>query len=103
MYYIYDMKTFSWNDEKNEWLKKNRNIGFEDIVFFISEGNLIEIIKNPNIKYKNQFLFVINFNNYICLVPFVINKNEIFLKTIIPGRKATKKYLGGRKHENKSR
>lgn len=99
MCYICSMNIFNWNEEKNEWLKENRNIGFEDIVFLISEGNLIEVVKNPNAKYTNQFMFVINFEDYIYLVPFVSNENEIFLKTIIPSRKATKKYLGGRKDE----
>lgn len=95
MYYICSMSFYNWNKEKNEWLKKNRNIGFEDIIFLISEGNLVEIIKNPNKKYKNQYMFVIKFENYIYLVPFVIIGDEIFLKTIIPSRKATKKYIGG--------
>ena len=89
------MVSFNWNKEENQWLKKNRFIGFEDIVFLISEGLLIEIIKNPSDKYKGQMMFVINYNNYIYLVPFVENEKEIFLKTIIPIRKATKKYLGG--------
>ena len=101
MHYICNMNVFNWNKEKNEWLRKNRNIGFEDIVFLISEGHLVEIIKNPGGKYQNQFMFVVNFKNYIYLVPFVINENEVFLKTIIPSRKATKKYIGGRNNENK--
>lgn len=101
MHYICIMNVFNWNKEKNEWLRKNRNIGFEDIVFLISEGHLIEIIKNPGGKYQNQFMFVINYDNYIYLVPFVMNENEVFLKTIIPSRKATKKYIGGKNNENK--
>ena len=101
MYYICIMHVINWNKEKNEWLRKNRNIGFEDIVFLISEGHLIEIIKNPGGKYKNQFMFVVNYDNYIYLVPFVKNEYEVFLKTIIPSRKATKKYIGGKNNEKK--
>ena len=93
------MKFFNWNEGKNEWLKENRNIGFEDIVILISEGNLIEVIGNPGNKYANQFIFVVNFENYIYLVPFVTHEDETFLKTIIPSRKMTKKYLGGRRNE----
>jgi len=93
------MYSYNWNKEKNEWLKRNRNIGFEDILFLISEGNLIEIIKNPGKKYQNQYMFVVKYENYIYLVPFVINENEIFFKTIIPSRKATKKYIGGINNE----
>ena len=73
----------------------------DHIIFLISDGCLLEIIKNPGMKYQNQFMFVIKFDNYIYLVPFVINKNEIFLKTIIPGRKATEKYIGGKNNENR--
>lgn len=93
------MKFFNWNEDKNEWLKENRNIGYEDIVILISRGNLIEVIENPGAKYANQYMFVVNFEEYIYLVPFVANEDEIFLKTIIPSRKMTKKYLGGRKNE----
>ncbi|MCF8359335.1 MAG: hypothetical protein K9H26_11280 [Prolixibacteraceae bacterium] len=87
------MKSFKWNQEKNEWLKINRKIGFEDIVLMISEGFLIDIVENP--RYLNQQILIINFNKYIYLVPFVVNDEYIFLQTIIPSRKATKKYLRG--------
>jgi uncharacterized DUF497 family protein len=87
------MKSFKWNQEKNEWLKINRKIGFEDIVLLISEGLLIDIVENP--RYLNQQILIINFNKYIYLVPFIENDEYIFLKTIIPSRKATKKYLRG--------
>ncbi len=91
------MKSFKWNQEKNEWLKINRKIGFEDIVLLISEGFLIDIVENPN--YPNQLIFVINWNKYIYLVPFVENDEYVFLKTIIPSRKATKKYIRGDKND----
>ena len=68
----------------------------ENSVFLISEENLIDIVKNPGEKYANQRIFILRFKDYIFLVPFVENEDEIFLKTIIPSRKATKKYLGGK-------
>ena len=40
---------------------------------------------------------VIGINNYVYLVPYVEDVEEIFLKTIIPSRKATEIYLGGEK------
>ncbi|MBT3382713.1 MAG: toxin [Prolixibacteraceae bacterium] len=88
------MIVFNWNSEKNEWLKKNRGICFEDITYLVSEGNLLDIINNPSPNFSNQQIFVILFKDYIYLVPFVKNRSEYFLKTIIPSRKATKKYLG---------
>ena len=93
MYYLWRMKTFNWNSEKNEWLKKNRGIGFEDIVFLISEGNLLDIVDNQSSNFSNQQMLIVLFDNYVYLVPFVESEPELFLKTIIPSRKATKKYL----------
>ena len=90
------MITYSWNKEKNLLLKETRDISFEQIVMHIEQGDLIDIIKHPNSeKYLNQKILIINVNNYIYTVPFIENANERFLKTIIPSRKFTKKYLGG--------
>lgn len=90
------MKLFSWNEEKNELLKKERQISFEDVVFHISEGFLLDVLENPNQeKYKGQKIFVVEIDDYAYLVPFVEDEREIFLKTIIPSRKATRMYLKG--------
>jgi len=90
------MITYSWNKEKNLLLKETRKISFEQIVMHIEQGDLIDIIVHPNDeKYLNQKILIINVNNYIYTVPFIDNGNEWFLKTIIPNRKFTKKYLGG--------
>ncbi len=45
-------------------------------------------------KYPNQRVFVVAVDGYAYLVPYVEDNREIFLKTIIPSRKATKQYLG---------
>lgn len=88
------MKTFEWNQGKNLLLKKERNISFEEIIKDIAEGRLLDRVKHPNKdKYPNQFVFYINHKNYVYAVPFVEDKNKIFLKTIYPDRVATKKYL----------
>ena len=88
------MKYFIWNSEKNEQLKRERDISFEQIVIQIEEGKLHDILEHPNQqKYKDQRMFVVELNEYIHLVPFVEDENYVFLKTIIPSRKATKKYL----------
>ena len=94
------MKYFSWNNEKNQLLKAERNISFEEIVFHIEQKQVLDIVEHPNQeKYKGQKMFIININNYAYLVPFIESEEEIFLKTIIPSRKATKKYLGDKKDE----
>ena len=90
------MKYFSWSEEKNELLKSERQVSFEDVVFFIEKGFLLDVLEHPNQeKYKGQKIFVVQIDDYVFLVPFIENDLEIFLKTIIPSRKATKKYLKG--------
>ena len=88
------MKYFDWNKDKNKLLKIEREISSEEVYIAIESGGLLEIIKHPNPrKYLNQKIFVVNINNYVYLVPFVEDEEKVFLKTIIPSRKATKKYL----------
>jgi hypothetical protein len=90
------MKYYDWNDEKNELLKKLRAVSFEQVVLAIVSGDLIDRIKHPNPeKYPNQKIFLVKIDNYIYSVPFVEDDKKIFLKTIIPNNKETKKYLGG--------
>ena len=93
------MERFEWSDTKNLQLKQERGISFEEIVFVIEHGGLMDVVPHPNPeKYPNQFVYVININNYIYLVPFVKDDTGArFLKTIIPSRKATKRYLGENK------
>ncbi|MDP3245161.1 MAG: toxin [bacterium] len=89
------MKYFDWNEEKNEKLKRERNISYEIIVSQIELGFLIDIVEHPSQnKYKSQSLYVVEYESYVYLVPFVEDDEKVFLKTIIPSRKATKKYLG---------
>jgi uncharacterized DUF497 family protein len=90
------MKTFAWNSEKNELLKAERGISFEEVVLNIQLGNEVDIFEHPNQdRYPGQQISVIVIEGYAYLVLFVENEEEIFLKTIIPSRKATKQYLGG--------
>ena len=91
------MKTFKWNVEKNEILAMKRGITFEEIVQKIESGAKVIETDHPNKKkYPNQKILIVDVDGYAYLVPFVTDKDECFLKTIIPSRKATKKYLGGK-------
>ena len=88
------MKYFNWSPEKNEWLKRERGISFEIVVFQIEAGNILDILEHVHQeRYSDQRIFVIDFEDYAYLVPFVEDEDEVFLKTIIPSRKATRKYL----------
>ena len=88
------MKFFDWDEDKNNKLKKTRDVSFEEIVLAISNNQILDILVHPNKeKYPNQKMFVIELFNYAYLVPFVEDKEKYFLKTIYPSRDATKKYL----------
>lgn len=88
------MKQFDWNEEKNEILIQTRGISFEEIVVYISRGDLLDILEHPDKqKYPGQRIFVVNINSYAYYVPFVEDNETIFLKTIIPSRKLSRKYL----------
>ena len=91
------VKYFDWSKEKNELLKLERGISFEEVYIAIESGGLLGKVSHPNPKkYPGQKMFVVNISNYVYLVPFVEDEGKVFLKTIIPSRKATKKYLIGR-------
>ena len=92
------MKTFRWNEGKNKKLKEERGVCFEDVVLKIAKGEILDLLEHHNQeKYAGQKIFVVEFDNYAYLVPFIETEEELFLKTIIPSRKATKKYLGRKK------
>lgn len=98
---IHAVKYFDWNKEKGELLRAQRDISFEEVLIALESGGLLDVVEHPNPKkYPNQRIFVLGINNYVYLVPFVEDEEKIFLKTIIPSRSATKKYLvkgGGKK------
>ena len=88
------MNTFDWNDGKNDRLKEERGISFEDILYYIEKGEILDVVPHPlQVKYPGQKMFIVAIENYAYLVPFIETENGVFLKTIIPSRKATKKYL----------
>jgi uncharacterized DUF497 family protein len=92
------MKPINWNPGKNLGLIEERGISFEDVVYCMKSGGLLEDVSHRNKeRYANQRIFVIAVDEYACLVPYVETDEEIFLKTVIPSRKANKQYLGGKK------
>jgi hypothetical protein len=95
------MKHYAWKNEKNQQLKAERKVSFEEAVFYVERGQLLDIVEHPNQeRYGGQRIFIVKIRDYAYLVPFVETEREIFLKTVIPSRKATKDYLrGGRDGE----
>jgi len=93
---ISTVKYFSWNVEKNRKLQENRGISFEEIVFHIERGDVLDILEHPNQeRYSGQRILIVDVDGYAYIVPFIEDDREVFLKTIIPSRKATRDYLGG--------
>ena len=89
------VKYFGWDDAKNATLRAERGIGFEDVVFHIERGDLLDILGHPNPdRYGGQRVFVVRREDYVYLVQFVEDEQVVFLKMIIPSRKATKQCLG---------
>jgi len=88
------MKHFKWDLEKNAQLINERGVSFERVLYHTERNKILDVVEHPNsTKYPNQKMFIVDIENYAYLVPFVENETEISLKTIIPSRKATKKYL----------
>ena len=88
------MNIFRWDNEKNELLKKDRDICFEQVVLLMERGEVLDTIEHPNQeRYPGRKIAVVMIDTYAYLVPYVENNEEIFLKTIIPSRKATNKYV----------
>jgi len=90
------MKRMNWDPEKNRKLIEERGISFEDVVFYLQSGGLLDDVTHPNAeKYSNQRMFIVAIEDYAYLVPYVEDEQDIFLKTVMPSRKATRQYLGG--------
>ena len=76
--------------------RKERGLTFEDVVFHLAHGGLLDTIEHPNRQqYPGQRIFIVDMEGYAYLVAFVENDEVIFLKTVIPSRKMTRQYLGG--------
>ena len=89
------MKYYAWSAEKNESLKLDCGVSFEEVVFHIERGDLLDVLEHPNQRrYPGQRISVVDIRGYAYLVPFVESESEIFLKTVIPNRRATNTYLG---------
>ena len=100
---MFKNKTIRYSLEKNEILKRDRDISFEDVILSIEDGNLLDDIEHPNKeKYPNQNIFIIlvKIKDYVYLVPYVEDDNSIFLKTIIPSRQMNKKYNKGAQNDS---
>ena len=80
-----------WDDNKNQKLKSERKVSFEEIAEIILRKDYLDILDNPT--RPDQLIFVVTLNDYIFAVPFIIDeKSDIILKTAYPSRKLNQKY-----------
>ena len=87
-------KTFAWNEAKNELLKTTRAVSFEEVLAHMAAGDILDIVEHPNQKKcEGQTIFIVRMRRYAWLVPFVETEDTISPTTIMPNRKATKRYL----------
>jgi uncharacterized DUF497 family protein len=87
------MKVFAWDPEKNAWLKRERGVSFEEVLFHLLAGDVLDVFEHPNqARYPGQKIYAVAIEDYVYLVPFFESADEVFLKTIIPSRAATKRY-----------
>ena len=87
-------KPFRWDADKNELLIQERSVSFEQITVAVENGDLLQVVQHPNItKYPRQKIMVVGIDRYAYLVPFVEETEYLFLKTIIPSRKATREFI----------
>ena len=83
-----------WSEEKNRQLIQERDICFEEVLEAIEDGRILADLIHPNSeKYPSQRVLVVEIQRYAFLVPYVQKGEIIFLKTILPSRKYTKKFL----------
>ena len=88
------MRHFTWDNAKNEKLQAERGISFEDAIFHIERGDVLEILNHRDQdRYFGQKIMVLQIDDYVYLVPHDYVGDTIVLRTIIPSRKMTKKYL----------
>jgi hypothetical protein len=88
------LKQILWDVDKNALLHQERGVCFEDVLLALERGALLDRLDHPNqAKYPGQKMMIVEIADYAYLVPYVETEGYLFLKTVIPSRKATRQYL----------
>jgi len=86
---------YEYDPVKDLKLRLDRGIGFEDVIKILRSDRPIKGGKHPNAeKYPNQYVYEVEIEGYMYIIPFVADGKKAFLKTIFPSRKATKMHKG---------
>lgn len=96
-----DSKLITWDERKNERLKRRRGISFEDVLAALAAQGPLWVKEHPRPeKYANQRLMGVLIAGYVFIVPFEETDEKIALKTIYPSRKATKEHKKSKGKDN---
>ena len=88
------MLDYIWDADKNEWLRRNRGLTFDDVVYHITHGGLLAEILHPNQeRHPGQRMYVIVIDDYVYVVPFYRDGDAESLRTVYPSRKYTRDYV----------
>lgn len=89
-----------WDPRKNEKLRRERGVTFEDVVQAMAEGRILAVMEHPNqSRYPGQRILIVEVKGYAYLVPYTEDGGDLVFKTVIPSRKASRDVLkGGKKH-----
>lgn len=83
-----------WSPVKNAELKVRYGFGFERVLAALDEGQVLDRRTHPNLeRYGHQHQLILRIDEYAWIVPFVADGDRLFLKTMFPSRKATRKYM----------
>ena len=88
------MLRFAWKPEKNEWLKKERGISFEQIENSIATNGMKATLVNR--VHPDQIVMVVDLDGYVVAVPATVSSKVVLLRTAYYSRKLNALY-GGKK------
>lgn len=91
------MKTMRWDHVKNALLIETRGVSFDEVAACIERGDCLAVVDHPNFaRHPGQKMAVVALRGYAYLVPFDEHSDHLVLRTVIPSRQATQKYLKGK-------
>jgi len=88
---FFKIDAFHFNPDKSAWLRRERGVGFEEIIPLLADEESIEVYPHPSLNHRHQFICEVVVEGYVYIVPFIVDGGKVFLKTIFPSRKATKR------------
>ena len=94
------MPEYLWDPVKDEWLRRNRGMSFDDVVYHLEHGGFLADIPHPNQeRHPGQRLYIVHIGDYAYVVPFYRDGHVESLRALYPSRKYTSAYLRNRRQQ----